>query len=270
MSRLLVPAVLIFVVLQAATAGADSIWNHNGSEMRLRADDDRRTIVYEVPRAGIASQGVERGTVLFEGTISGKAGSYSGTAYVFSARCGKQPYAVTGELVNDGQQILLSGKAPRRDSSTCALQAYRDDNLVFDFVRSEGPPVKYPLLKEGSVCAVEDPDEYKTCLEDHANQICRGRKGFEDLVRCFRDAVRVVYLKSLMGGVAAVVVDTPFTYCVDGVCVMVGGGPSPSCVRLDAKRVRECDGDVVNERCVDVDCPVRRCRKVCSKAQQDM
>ena len=267
MSRSLVPAAVIFVVLHAANASAESIWNHNGSVMRLRADGDRRTFVYELPRAGIASQGVERGTVLFEGKISGESGNYSGTAYVFSARCGKHPYAVEGELVNDGQQIHLGGKAPRRDSSTCTLQGYRDDDLVFDFVRSEGPPVKYPPLKEGSVCAVEDPEEYQACLEGHANQICRGRKEFEDLVRCFRDAVRMVYSKSLMGGVAAVIVDIPFTHCAGGVCAMWGGGPSPSCVRLDARRVRECDGDIVNERCIDVDCPVRRCRKVCSKAQ---
>lgn len=269
MSRWLMPAAVILIVLHhAASAGADSIWNHNGSQMRLRADGDRRTFVYEQPRAAIANQGVERGTVLFEGSISGEAGTYTGTAYVFSARCGKQPYAVEGELVNDGHQIHLRGKAPRRDSSTCALQGYRDDDLlVFDFVRSEGPPVKYPPLKEGAVCAVEDPDEYQTCLEALANQICRGRKELEDLVRCFRDAVMMVYKKSQMGGLAAVIVDTPFTHCVDGVCAMMGGGPSPSCVRLDAKRVRECDGDVVNERCVDVDCPVRRCRKVCSKAE---
>src|SRR5215218_5703329 len=122
MSRLLVPAAVIFIVLHAATASAESIWTHNGSEMRLRADGDRRTFVYERPRAGIAGQGVERGTVLFEGSISGEAGNYTGTAYVFSARCGKQAYAVTGELQNDGRQILLFGKAPRRDSSTCAVQ----------------------------------------------------------------------------------------------------------------------------------------------------
>src|SRR6187549_308717 len=131
MSRWLVPAALTLIGLHAATAGADSIWNHNGSVMRLRADGDRRTFVYEQPRAGIASQGVERGTVLFEGSISGEAGNYTGTAYVFSARCGKQAYAVTGELQDDGRRISLSGEAPRRDSSTCAVQGSRDDDLVF-------------------------------------------------------------------------------------------------------------------------------------------
>jgi hypothetical protein len=266
MSRELVSAALILIGLAAAPAGADSLWNHNGSEMRLRVDGDRRTFVYELPRAGIASQGVERGTVLFEGRISGVAGQYSGTAYVFSAHCKPQGYAVTGELQDDGRRISLSGEAPRRDSN-CNVQGSRDDHLVFDFVRSEAPPVTYPPLKEGAVCAVEDPEEYKTCLEKQANQICRGRNPFEDLVRCFREAVVVVYKKSQMSGVAAAIVDTPFIHCTKGVCSMQGGGPSPSCVRLDAKRVRECDGDVVNERCVNVDCPIRRCRKVCSKPQ---
>src|SRR5215510_2489160 len=107
MSRSLASAALILVGFHAATVRADSFWNHNGSEMRLRADGNRRTIVYERPRAGIASQGVERGTVLFEGRISGVAGEYSGTSYVFSKGCGKQAYAVTGELQDDGRRISL-------------------------------------------------------------------------------------------------------------------------------------------------------------------
>jgi hypothetical protein len=267
MSRLLAPAALILIVFNAATAGADSIWSHNGSQMRLRAEGEQRTILYESPRPAIARQGVAPGTVLFEGTISGPAGSYSGTAYVFSARCGKQSYAVTGELQDDGRQIFLIGDAPRRDTSTCAVQGTREDKLVFDFVRSEDPPVRLPDLKDGEVCAVEDPDEYKTCLEAQANLICRGRTQLEDQVRCFRESVLMVYKKSQMGGSARSIVDTPFTHCVDGVCSLEGGGPAPYCVRLDAQHVRECDGDVVNERCTDVVCPLRRCRKVCSKAQ---
>lgn len=267
MSRLLAPAVLILIVLAVPAASADSFWDHNGSQMRLRADGDRRTITYERPKTVIARQGVERGTLLFEGRISGPAGEYSGTAYVFSARCGKQSYAVTGELQDDGSRISLSGEAPRRNTSTCAVQGTREDNLAFDFVRSEDPPVSYPPLKDGEVCFIQDPDEYRACLEDQANRICRGRKELEDQVRCFREAVRTVYTKSQMGGSAASIVDTPFTHCVDGVCSLEGGGPAPYCVRLDAQRVRECDGDVVNERCIDVVCPLRRCRKVCSKAQ---
>lgn len=262
----LIPIVL-GVALHGAAARADSIWNHNGSQVRLHADGNRRTITYELPRPVIARQGVARGTVLFEGTISGRAGEYSGTAYMFSARCGRQSYAVTGELQNDGSRISLGGDAPRRDTSTCAVQGTREDHLVFDFVRSEDPPVTYPALPEGEVCAVQDPEEYQTCLEDQANRICRSRKPFEDQVRCFRAAVLTVYRKSQMGGSAASIVDTPFIHCVDGVCSMEGGGPAPYCVRLDAQRVRECDGDVVNERCTDVVCPIRRCRKVCARAR---
>jgi hypothetical protein len=122
-------------------------------------------------------------------------------------------------------------------------------------------------LKDGAVCTIEDPDEYKACVENLGNQICHGQAEFEGLVRCFRTAVLVVYKKSRMGGVAGAVLDAPLTHCDAGVCSLQGGGPTASCVRLDAKRVRECDGNVVNERCVDVACPVRECRKVCSKAQ---
>ncbi len=266
MPKTLAPAVVAALLLTTATASADSFWNHGGSRMRLRADGDRRTFVYEVPRAGIAGQGVARGTVLFEGTISGVSGKYSGTAYLFSARCGRIAYAVSGELQNDGTEIFMSGQAPVRDSSTCVVKGYREDKLVFEFVRSDEPPSTFSALKDG-VCGIEDPDDYKTCVVDLANQICRGRKEFEDLVRCFRGAVLVVYAKSQMEGVARAVLDAPFTHCEAGVCSLQGGGPTPSCVRLDAKRVRECDGNVVNERCVDVACPIRECRKVCSKGQ---
>ena len=265
MSRLLAPSLVAVLLLTTTIASADSIWTHGGSQVRLRADGDRRTIVYEAPRAGIAGQGVERGTVLFEGTISGVSGEYTGTAYLFSARCGRMAYAVSGELQNDGTQIFMSGHAPVRDSSTCVVKGSREDKLVFDFVRSDEPPSNFSAVKDGAVCGIQDPDEYKTCVVDLANQICRGRKEFEDLVRCFRGAVLVVYAKSKMEGVAGAVLDAPFTHCDAGVCSLQGGGPTPSCVRLDAKRVRECDGNVVNERCVDVACPVRECRKVCSK-----
>jgi hypothetical protein len=267
MSRAL-PSVLAVLLLTTATAGADSIWTHSGSEMRLRARSDRRTIVYEVPRAGVVSQGVERGTVLFEGTVSDNWIKYTGTAYLFSARCGRIGYAVTGQLEDDGKLIVMSGMAPVRDPSTCVVKGTRSDNLNFVFVRSDEPPVKFPPLKEGAVCTVEDPDEYKACVEGLGNQICKGRTELEDLVRCFRAALLVVYEKSQMSGVAGAMLDAPSTTCTaDGVCSLQGGGPSPSCVRLDAKRVRECDGNIVNERCVDVACPIRECRKVCSKGQ---
>lgn len=269
MRRLLKPLLLAMALLLPEAAQADSFWNHNGSEMRLHSDGLTRTFSYEKPRAGIASQGVERGTVLFEGTISEQGfGDYSGVAYVFSARCGKMAYDVSGEVLNDASLISLSGKAPKRDRSTCVVQSFRDDILDFSFVRSEEPAVAYPPMVEGEICQIYDFTEYKICLEKNANEICRGRREFEDLVRCFRGAVYEVYKKSLMEGAATVAADTPFTQCTDGVCTMEGGGPSPYCLRLNTKFVRECDGDVVNERCVDVECPLRACRKICGTAEE--
>jgi hypothetical protein len=252
-----------------ASAHADSFWNHNGSQMRLTASGQQRTITYELPRSGIAAQGVRPGTVLFEGTLTeGSVGDYSGTAYVFSARCGRMAYEVSGELQNDGTQIALSGQAPRRDQSTCETRGYRDDNLIFEFVRSEEPRAEFPPMAVGEICQIYDALEYQSCLEENANAICRHREEFEDLVRCFREAVREVYRKSLMEGAASAIVETPFTTCHRGVCSMEGGGPSPYCVRLSAQLVRECDGDVVNERCVEVECPLRGCRKICGRPEE--
>jgi hypothetical protein len=269
MLKSLASSLAVLVLVCSASAYADSFWDHNGSQMRLTASGQARTIIYEVPRSGIVSQGVEPGTVLFEGNISeGGVGDYSGTAYVFSKRCGRLAYEVTGELQNDGTQIALRGQTPRRDRSTCEVLEYREDNLIFKFVRSEEPETRYPPMAEGQICQIYDFLEYKTCLEDNANNICRQREEYEELVRCFRDAVREVYRASVMEGAAAVAVDTPFTTCTDGVCIMEGGGPSPYCVRLNAKTVRECDGDVVNDRCEEVECPLRACRKICGLAEE--
>src|SRR6516164_973950 len=119
-------AVLALVLLESLPGAADSFWTHNGSEMRLHVDGSSRTFLYERPRPGIAAEGVKRGTVLFQGSLTEKGTDnvessveYSGTAFIFSARCGPQPYQVSGTLGQLGQQITLEGKAPRFDRSTC-------------------------------------------------------------------------------------------------------------------------------------------------------
>jgi hypothetical protein len=52
-----------------ALADVDNL-AHNGSRMRFDWMGDHARIVYIEPRAGLASAGVERGTLLFEGAIS--------------------------------------------------------------------------------------------------------------------------------------------------------------------------------------------------------
>ena len=101
-SRGLQVVVLSAIVLATmmTSVRADSIWNHNGSTMMLNVDGSRVAFSYLQPRSVIAAQGVESGTVLFSGRRS-RSGSlddwgYAGTAYIFSANCGKHAFAVKG------------------------------------------------------------------------------------------------------------------------------------------------------------------------------
>ena len=119
--------VSVFALLFSTSAFAQSNWNHNGSVVTLHANGANRQFSYSVPRAGLP---VTSGTVLFKGTKSG--GTYSGTAYAFSSRCGTAGYQVSGPISNDDQTVTMYGKIPRRDAS-CRIVQYDDDTLVFNF-----------------------------------------------------------------------------------------------------------------------------------------
>jgi hypothetical protein len=111
------------------TTATEPLWNHNGSVMRLIANGAERQFLYEMPRDGLSSVGITKGTLLFKGTKSGNA--YSGTAYVFS-KCGASSYQVSGPVSDDQRQVTLFGRAPAVDSN-CRIANYRDDTLVFSF-----------------------------------------------------------------------------------------------------------------------------------------
>src|SRR5437762_1384336 len=95
----------IALCLDASHAFGQSTWNHNGSSMSLVASGRSRTFIYENPRAGMREVGVGPGTVLFKGVRNGS--KYSGTAYVFSKRCGAQPYQVSGDVSADDREVDL-------------------------------------------------------------------------------------------------------------------------------------------------------------------
>ena len=122
----------LLLALAAGPAMADpaSIWTHNGSTVALYASGNSREFRYDNPRQGIRNEGVGQGTVLFRGIRDGS--SYSGTAYVFSSRCGALGYQVAGQLSGDERQIELFGSAPTRLDNSCRPRAYRQDKLVFD------------------------------------------------------------------------------------------------------------------------------------------
>lgn len=122
------------VVTSTSSAGGEgrpaSVWLHNGSTMRLEASGAGRSFYYVAPRSGIMKAGAKPGTLLFRGERNGD--EYTGTAYIFSAGCPPQPYAVAGQVSGDDRRIVMTGKAPRIGAG-CVVTGYRDDTLVFTF-----------------------------------------------------------------------------------------------------------------------------------------
>jgi Caspase domain len=118
-----------------------SLWDHNGSIVRLEAKGASRKFIYEVPRQGMLDAGVRQGTLLFEGVNNGGT-SYSGTAYIFPPNCRATPYLVDGPIVNDGQTVVLKGQRPVVDPQTCRPVGSAEDTLTFNY----RAPISEPLV----------------------------------------------------------------------------------------------------------------------------
>lgn len=87
-----------------------SVWDHNGSRMRLESSGSDRRFVYEQPRRGMRDAGAAPGDSVFEGRREGR--TYAGTAYIFSKTCGKIAYQVAGNISEDERQVVLEGQVP--------------------------------------------------------------------------------------------------------------------------------------------------------------
>lgn len=112
-----------------------SMWNHNGSIMRLVTEGDSTRILYDAPREGLAGLKIKNGTVLFNGARV--VNELKGTATTFSSRCPPRDFQVSGQFSSDQKQIVLKGQAPRLNSD-CEVSGQRDETLKFDSVRSGG------------------------------------------------------------------------------------------------------------------------------------
>jgi hypothetical protein len=117
---------------RSAAPNGGSLWNHNGSVMRLVAEGDSRRIYYERPRSGLRQRGVRRGELLFEGHRNGD--TYAGTAFIFTSSCGKVAYDVAGAVQPGETVVIMEGEAPRLNSR-CEQVGSRPDRLVFTLQR---------------------------------------------------------------------------------------------------------------------------------------
>lgn len=114
-----------------STAGGPTLWNHNGSLMRLEADGAIRRFVYDQPRPGMVRAGARPGDIVFEGQRNGA--TYVGTAYIFSKSCGRVPYPVAGNVSTDQRAVVVEGQAPRLGAG-CNVKSYRRDRLSFELI----------------------------------------------------------------------------------------------------------------------------------------
>lgn len=146
-------------VCQGATtarSGGGTLWDHNGSVMRLQANGARRRFYYERPRSGMRAVGVGPGVLLFDGRRKGN--TYSGTAYIFTRRCGKHGYSVEGFVGSDDRSVTLRGLAPRLDTQ-CRRLGAREDRLVFTYLAAGG------VAAQSGICS---QDRFLTCFSERS------------------------------------------------------------------------------------------------------
>lgn len=124
-------AIAFYAGLSGA-ALADSCWDHNGSIMRLKANGSSRAFYYEHPKPDLAPAGVRRGTLLFDGRISGNR--YEGTARVYSKYCPADPleYWVEGSVTNNQTRVTVTGTREVYDKCD-GTGRFTTDRLVFNY-----------------------------------------------------------------------------------------------------------------------------------------
>jgi S1-C subfamily serine protease len=112
-------------------AASDSLWDHNGSVLRLISGPQPRhqRFAFVELRSALANIGVAPGMVQFDGVRDGD--SYSGSGYAFSRSCGAVRFEMTGRNI-DERSIRLRGRQPRVDPRTCAKVSPIDVEWAFE------------------------------------------------------------------------------------------------------------------------------------------
>ncbi len=125
---------LVFYFVEVSVAWCESLWDHNGSVMRLLTDGANRVFVYEVPRQSLLDIGVRPGTVLFTGIRDGD--KYQGSARRFSQHCSTPiVYSVSGKVISE-KMVVLTGVVHIVNEKCQETGKTRQDELVFRFLRS--------------------------------------------------------------------------------------------------------------------------------------
>jgi predicted aspartyl protease len=116
-----------------ADRGPPTLWSHNGSVFYLVKSGKGREFHYKEPRPEMVQAGAYRGALLFAG--QSKNHQYSGTAFLFSSKCGQLPYSVSGPILDNHERVQLKGRAPRVGPD-CRIIGYVDDTLEFRLIKT--------------------------------------------------------------------------------------------------------------------------------------
>lgn len=113
-----------------------TLWDHNGSVVSLVARGASREFYYQEPRQEMIDAGARPGSLLFRGHTH--EGKYFGTAFIFKSHCGRIPYQVSGPILDNYEQVVLTGQAPRVGPD-CQIRGHVADVLEFR-LRKAGSP----------------------------------------------------------------------------------------------------------------------------------
>ena len=124
-----------------------TMWDHNGSVMYLIANGSSRELFYEKPRLGMVEAGAKTGSLLFRGEV--RDGQYFGAAYLFNPQCGQVPFQVKGDILDNGERIVLTGMAPRIGRNCRAIASY-STTLEFRLLKpiADSPPSELQKVEE--------------------------------------------------------------------------------------------------------------------------
>lgn len=106
-----------------------STWSHNDALVELVSVGNERIFRYLEMYASTVP--ASPGDIVFRGRRIG--GTYTGTAYLFSSRCGRIGYRVSGYITNGESRVVMTGRAPRRNAQ-CQVVGYLSDSLVFNYI----------------------------------------------------------------------------------------------------------------------------------------
>lgn len=132
---------LVAAAIVPTATSADSLWDHNGSLVRLVSQGSKRQFVYERPRPLLAAAGVQKGTLLFDGWREGQ--TYYGTARVFSKDCARPgEFSVRGGVVSETYVVLDGLRGALVD---CILQkGDKRERLAFTYIQQLPDPTAAP------------------------------------------------------------------------------------------------------------------------------